>query len=75
MKNHYDIKPSERLTGLGISNVEVRLNYFLEKSKWVEKLKRFSLRLNYFFERTKPVDNLKNCVQKNIINTQRKDWN
>jgi hypothetical protein len=39
MKHYYDIKPSDRLAGLGFSETELRLSFFFEKSKKVAKQK------------------------------------
>jgi hypothetical protein len=33
------------------------------------------LKLNFYFEKSKRIAKLKRFVKKNIINTQRKDWN
>lgn len=33
------------------------------------------LKLNFYFEKSKRIAKLKQFVKKNIINTQRKDWN
>lgn len=41
MKHHYDIKPADRLAGLGFSHGELKLNFFFEKSKKVAKQKLF----------------------------------
>jgi hypothetical protein len=39
MKHYYDIKPTDRLAGLGFSEAELRLNFFFEKSKKIAKQK------------------------------------